>query len=104
MDVMVDNIKGIPWSTEDEGVNYPLQARQFVWAEERDQDPVLKFDDIYIVWFVKTLQNWKALVATSRPDGKYFEVTHNGAKKETYVDTYVKVQNTKYSLEGEPNA
>lgn len=29
-----------------------------------------------------------------------FEVTHNGAKKETYVDTYIKISNDKISHKG----
>ncbi len=47
-------------------------------------------DNIYIVWFCKTLQNWKALVSTTIPDGMYYEVTHNGDTNETYVDVYKK--------------
>ena len=50
-------------------------------------------EDVYVVWFSKTLQNWKALVSTTIPDGKYYEVTYNGDKKEAYVDVYVKVDN-----------
>ena len=50
-------------------------------------------DDVYVVWFCKTLQNWKALVSTTIPDGKYYEVTHNGDKGETYLDVYVKLEN-----------
>ena len=53
----------------------------------------ITMDDVYIVWFSKTLQNWKALVSTTVPDGKYYEITHNGDKKETYVDVYVKLEN-----------
>lgn len=49
--------------------------------------------DVYVVWFCKTLQNWKVLVSTDLPDGKYYEVTHNGDKNETYLDVYVKLQN-----------
>ena len=45
-------------------------------------------DDVYIVWFCKTLQNWKALLSTTLPDGMYYEVTYNGDKKEVYLDTY----------------
>jgi hypothetical protein len=48
---------------------------------------------IYVVWFSKTLQNWKALVSTTLPDGRYYEVTHNGDACETYLDVYVKVLN-----------
>lgn len=50
-------------------------------------------DNIYIVWFCKTLQNWKALVSTTIPDGMYYEVTHNGDTNEIYVDVYKKWEN-----------
>jgi len=50
-------------------------------------------DDVYVVWFCKTLQNWKALLSTNVKDGRYYEVTHNGDEGETYVDVYVKIQN-----------
>ena len=50
-------------------------------------------EEMYIVWFCKTLQNWKALVSTDVINGVYWEVTHNGDKNETYVDTYFKSSN-----------
>ena len=50
-------------------------------------------DDIYIVWFCKTLQNWKALVSTTIPDGIYYEITYNGNTNETYIDVYKKWEN-----------
>ena len=50
-------------------------------------------DDVYVVWFCKTLQNWKAMVSTNVSDGMYYEVTHNGDKGETYVDVYKKWEN-----------
>lgn len=50
-------------------------------------------DDVFIVWFCKTLQNWKALVSTTISDGMYYEVTHNGDKNETYLDAYKKWEN-----------
>lgn len=53
----------------------------------------LNRDNVYIVWFCKTLQNWKALCSTDVPDGMYFEITHNGDKNETYVDAYKKWEN-----------
>ncbi|VOD06495.1 gp37 [Streptococcus pneumoniae] len=47
----------------------------------------IKAEDCFVVWFSKTLQNWKALVSTnaitsSEPCGNYAEITHNGDKKE----------------------
>lgn len=50
-------------------------------------------DDVYIVWYCKTLQNHKALVSTNVSDGMYYEITHNGDKNETYFDAYKKWQN-----------
>ena len=50
-------------------------------------------DDVFVVWFCKTLQNWKALVCTTVSDGMYYEVTHNGDKGETYLDAYKKWEN-----------
>ena len=52
-------------------------------------------DDVYIVWFCKTLQNWKVLASTNISDGMYYEITHNGDKDETYVDAYKKWDNFK---------
>lgn len=51
-------------------------------------------DEVYVVWFVKVLQHWKALISTTRPDGMYYELTYNGDREETYVDEYSKVSNT----------
>lgn len=52
-------------------------------------------DNVFVVWFCKTLQNWKALVSTTLPDGMYYEVTYNGDKKEVYLDAYKKFENCK---------
>lgn len=53
----------------------------------------IMMDDTFVVWFSKTLQNWKCLVSTTVSDGMYYEVTHNGDKGETYVDVYKKWEN-----------
>ncbi len=50
-------------------------------------------EDVFVVWFSKTLQNWKALLSTSLGDGMYYEVTYNGDKKEAYIDAYKKWEN-----------
>ena len=54
-------------------------------------------NDLYVVWFSKTLQNWKALVSTDLVPGQYFEVTYNGNTHESYVDWYQKQTNTAIS-------
>ena len=48
-------------------------------------------DDIYIVWLNKTIQNNKAMLSTTKPDGMYFEVTYNGDKQELYFDAYKRI-------------
>ena len=47
-------------------------------------------DDVYIVWFCKTIQNWKALLSTDVVSGMYYELTYNGDKDELYMDIYSK--------------
>lgn len=52
--------------------------------------------ELYVPWFSKTLQNWKAMVATTLEDeGWYFEVTYNGTRHETYLDFYRKFDNVR---------
>jgi hypothetical protein len=54
--------------------------------------------EVYVVWFAKTLQHWKALVASDLPDGMYYELTFNGVKNELYLDAYRKVDNVTVKL------
>ena len=85
---MADNLGVRPkraFSTEDEGYNYPIKARVLVSAVAD-----INIEDTYIVWFTFTLGSWKALISTTAPDGRYYEVTYNKAKAETYVDVYKK--------------
>lgn len=56
-------------------------------------------DDIYIVWYCKSLQNWKALASTTLPDGMYYELTLNGDRNELYLDAYKKFENRKINLQ-----
>ena len=61
--------------------------------DKTDKRPILGANDVYVVWFAKTLLNWKALVSTTLPDGMYYEVTYNGTAGETYLDAYKKFEN-----------
>lgn len=56
-------------------------------------------DDVYVVWLTKTLQNSKALLSTTLPDGMYYELTFNGNKGEIYLDVYKKVDNVAISVD-----
>lgn len=58
-------------------------------------------DDVYIVWYCKTLQNWKALASTTLFDGMYYELTVNGDKNDMYLDAYKKFENRTIHLEKE---
>lgn len=50
-------------------------------------------DDVYLVWYCKTLQNHKALLSTTISDGMYYEITFDGDKNKMYFDAYKKWQN-----------
>lgn len=89
---MADNLKGIPFSSDDEGRAYAQVARELVAASTG-----CDFNDTYVVWFSYVLGNWKALISTSVADGKYFEVTHSKDRELTFLDTYVKVDNQEFT-------
>lgn len=79
-------------------MNYQEKAKQIVidyYNEhvEKTDNKKLTESEVFIVWFSKTLQNWKALISTTISDGMYYEVTYNGDKKETYLDAYKKWEN-----------
>lgn len=57
-----------------------------------DSQPITS-EDVYVVWYAKTLQNHKALLSTTVSDGMYYEATYNGDKNEVYLDAYKKFQN-----------
>lgn len=74
-------------------------VRDYVNIHLDKSDPVPEFE-VYIVWFSKTLQNWKALVSTTLPDKMYYELTHDGEYNCTYLDAYLKIDNRKIMDEG----
>lgn len=49
---------------------------------------------VYVVWQVKVLQNFKALLAVNFDgDNMYFEATYDGDKNVLYLDAYRKMAN-----------
>lgn len=76
-----------------------LMVKDYVESRLDKSDPPFELDadkDIYVVWFSKVLQNWKALLSTNLPDGMYYEVTYNGDNHEAYLDAYKKFENVTY--------
>ena len=79
--------------------SYQQKATRLVYEyikprlEKTDIHVTFAQDEVYVVWFSKTLQNWKALISTTIPDGMYYEVTYNGDRAETYIDAYKKFDN-----------
>jgi len=93
MDQHGNNVDGEIWvpvrSAESNPDRFLQKAKDAVSRVAARYEP----DELYIVWFCKVLGNWKALISTDAVSGMYWEVTYNGAKKETYVDTYRKAFN-----------
>lgn len=66
--------------------------------DKTDLTPVMTVDDVFVVWYSKSLQNHKALLSTPVSDGMYYELTYNGDKKELYFDAYKKWENICYPM------
>lgn len=61
--------------------------------EHLDKSVAMPDFEVYTVWKVKALQNWKYLLSSTLFDGMYYELTYNGDKKEWYLDAYKKFEN-----------
>jgi len=93
---MADNLNV---TTEHESpADHPGLAKIIVRDQALALDPNPDFD-VYVVWFCFILGGWKALCSTTRPDGRYYEVTYNKNKGEAYVDTYRKTHNIAVKIE-----
>lgn len=74
-----------------------MQSDEFIKISKRKiiegfyrGNPDMKKDDVLLIWFCKTIQNWKGIFTTKFSDGKIFEVTYNGDREELYIDEYIK--------------
>ena len=67
-------------------------VRNYITEHLDKSDPAVEFE-VYTVWKVKALQNWKYLVSSTLFDGMYYELTYNGDKQEWYLDAFKKFEN-----------
>lgn len=77
-----------------------IESRGFNREEEPHRlafDPIEPGPDfrVFIVSFTFILGGYKAMVSSSLPDSRYYEVTYNAQKGEHYIDVYVKAENIK---------
>lgn len=61
--------------------------------EHLDKSDVAPDFDVFIVWYAKELQNFKALLSTTLYDGMYYELTYDGDANSIYLDAYKKFEN-----------
>lgn len=87
---MADNLKGIPFSSDDEGKSFPEVAKEIVRTVTEGE--------VYVVWFAYVLGAWKAVCSTDQPDGRYYEVTYHAQRKVAFLDTYLKVDNREVEI------
>lgn len=97
---MADNLKGIPFSSDDEGIDFPQRAKHCVLYAYNEvygfSVGALRLDEIYVVWFAFVRGNWKAILSTSRPDGRIYEVSSKrleDGSESLIVDSYLKTHN-----------
>ena len=68
-------------------------------VDSTDKNGKITEDQVFVVWMTKVLQNNKALLSTTIPDGMYYEATWNGDKNEVYLDAYKKWKNLVFKEE-----
>lgn len=59
----------------------------------KDKHAPVTLEDVYVVTYSYILGNFKAMVATTRKDNLYYEVTYDVVKNRAYLDVYKKCAN-----------
>jgi hypothetical protein len=98
------------WSVQKRSDEYPdrfltlakeLVVDNYNRHHDSGRTPPLTMGDVFIVWFVKTLENWKAVVGSSVLRGLLYEVSYNGEESEAYIEIFKKINSTKVTIERE---
>lgn len=74
-------------------IDFMSLCKQTIIDLYREKGISLSENDVFIVWYCKTLKNYKAILATNQRDSMLYEVTYNGSEEEMYVDSYKKERN-----------
>lgn len=82
-----------------EAMDWLKQGQKLV-ADNINESSLLnvKSEEVFVVWFSKTLQNKKALFAHPKTP-LYFELTANEKKGKQFMDVYEKIENIEFDLE-----
>lgn len=52
-------------------------------------------DGMFVIWYCKTLQNWKAILSANFDGAPLVEVTYSGDKQDTNIDVYKKIESVR---------
>lgn len=70
-----------------------MTSKEFIEKASQAIKEIAPEYEVHLVWYSKSLQNFKGMFCQLSPDDFYYEVTYNGDKQEMYLDKYVKVFN-----------
>lgn len=70
-----------------------MTSKEFIEKSSQAIKEIAPGYEVHLVWYSKSLQNFKGMFCQLSPDDFYYEVTYNGDKQEMYLDKYVKVFN-----------
>ncbi len=79
--------------SQEEFVSFSKRMIQRYYYTELFGYSIVSSDEIFLVWYCKTLQNYKALLGVTGQYGEYFEVTYDGDRNKVYLDIYKKDKN-----------
>ena len=87
----VEEEKEVPSMAAEYDLDKPVIAmravEQYIRKVMAPRDPNYK---LMLVWWAKTLENWKAVIISDMVDNDLYEVTFNGQTNDIYVNTYKK--------------
>ena len=83
-----------------ESVFYKMREMVYIFMTQHldvTDEVAVTLDDVYIVWCSKALQNWRALISTTLPDGRYYDCVYTGDDNTLTIRVYNKYENKHYS-------